>query len=773
MFPKTMAREHKIFWRFILSYIVILGIPLLIGSFFYREVVILMELDAKNANQSLLIQVRDVLDRRFEEIDSIAKQIAMMPEVNTLLNSGPIETASPEFYKVWNVWNDMPNHTLTNTFINSVYVFFRNANIVVSYRSAFINKPIFYDRSLKHPEFDFQEWQELLWMKPHNSLYLPATAFTINDRKRNVVPYLQSIPVGMLNNPKGVIMILIEEKEIQNLLRKINIGNNGFVYVTNEKEDIITYILGNSSVIHPSEIAETYIREGYMRFKDDRMLISRVVSRYNGWSYISVVSRDLVMARVNYAKQVGLAIIAVSLFMGISMACFLAYRNTKPIKDIVSMVKKLKPERMEKNDLKYTDDYNYLQDSILNMAQTNRQLKDEFDKHLPELRISFLSRLLNGEFTSQDEIYNYCAHIGLEIKGQNYTVVALRIDGFDDLADLRRLKHLELIKTYIKSEFEKLENTRVYCLDVSLIKVAALMISDDVDEKSNANVIKNIIDGIYLDIKNTFDKDLFFAVGGTYEDTLSIVSSFNEAKQALEYKGHNQKNVAMWFSEMPQRGEDCYYPIDLELRLISCVKAGNVEEMKRIIGTVYIENFVKRQLSSEMIEQLVFLMKGTILRELGYMRSDGHINEILKKTETVMCSDEIFRVIQEAHCLVCQLVNDSKRNDKLDLKNKVIEYIDQFFMQQNLCIYKMAEQFKVSEAYMYCFFKENMGITFSDYLEAKRIHCACALLTSADLPIKEVANNSGYGNDHTFRRAFKKVIGVTPSEYKNANSANH
>lgn len=315
MFPKTLAREHRIFWKFILSYFVILGIPLLIGIFFYTEAVVLMERDAKNANQSLLIQVRDVLDRRFEEIDSIAKQLAMMPQVNTLLNSGPIETASPEFHKVWNVWNDMPNHTLTNTFINSIYVFFRNANIVVTYRGAFMDKPIFYDRSFKHPELDFERWQELLWMQPHNSRYLPSALLTINDRKRNIIPYLQSIPVGVSNNPMGVIMILIEEQEIQNLLRKINIGDSGFVYATDEAGDVITYILGSSSVLDTSEIEYLYIEKGYKQSQDDKMIVSRAVSRYNGWSYTSVVSRDLVMARVDYAKQVGLAIAAVSLFM--------------------------------------------------------------------------------------------------------------------------------------------------------------------------------------------------------------------------------------------------------------------------------------------------------------------------------------------------------------------------------------------------------------------------------------------------------------------------
>jgi len=771
MFPKTTAQEHRIFWRFILSYIVILGIPLFIGIFLYREAMVLMENDAKGAHLSFLVQVRDVLDRRFEEINSIAKQLAMTPEVNTLLNSGPMETASSDFHKVWNVLNNMPNHTLTNTFINSVYVFFRNANIVLTYRSAFINKPIFYGRSLKHPEFDFQGWQELLWSEPHNSRYLPATLFTINGRNRNLIPFLQSIPVGMFRNPAGVIMILIEEKEIQNLLRKINIGNNGFVYVTNEGGDVITYILGNSPVMHPSAFEELYIQEGYMYAQDNKMIVSRVVSQYNGWSYISVVSHDLVMVRVNYAKQVGLAIVAGSLFMSIGMAYFLAYRNTKPIEDIVSMVKKFKSDKQEKDDLKFTNVYDYLQDSILNIAQTNKQLKDEFEKHLPELRISFLSRLLNGEFTSEDEIYNYSSHIGLEIKGQSYTVIALRIYDFDDLTDLMSLKHLELIKAYVKNEFRKLENARVYCLDASLTKVVVLIVTDDGVENNNTNVVKNMIDSIYSEIKNIFEKDIFFAVGGMYENALSIVSSFNEAKQVLEYKGHKHKIISMWFSDIPQRGEDCYYPIDLELRLISCVKAGNIEEMKRIIGTVYIENFVKRHLSNGMIEQLVFFMKGTILRELGYIRSDERINEILKKTESLTNVDEIFNIIQDAHCLVCQFVNNLKRNDKLDIKNEVIDYIEQSFMQENLCLHDLAQQFKLSEACMYLFFKENIGSTFSDYLEARRIRYACELLASNNLPIKEIAYNSGYCNDHTFRRAFKKVIGVTPSEYKTVNSS--
>ena len=54
---------------------------------------------------------------------------------------------------------------------------------------------------------------------------------------------------------------------------------------------------------------------------------------------------------------------------------------------------------------------------------------------------------------------------------------------------------------------------------------------------------------------------------------------------------------------------------------------------------------------------------------------------------------------------------------------------------------------------------------FADMLEHKRIQEACKLLVRKEYQIKEIAAMAGYSSDTSFRRAFKRVMGVSPGEY--------
>ena len=72
-------------------------------------------------------------------------------------------------------------------------------------------------------------------------------------------------------------------------------------------------------------------------------------------------------------------------------------------------------------------------------------------------------------------------------------------------------------------------------------------------------------------------------------------------------------------------------------------------------------------------------------------------------------------------------------------------------------------------AYFSSFFKEQTGTLFSIYVETKRIEHACAVLTHRDgETLDKVAQAVGYANTRTFRRAFKKLKGVTPSQFGGA-----
>lgn len=80
----------------------------------------------------------------------------------------------------------------------------------------------------------------------------------------------------------------------------------------------------------------------------------------------------------------------------------------------------------------------------------------------------------------------------------------------------------------------------------------------------------------------------------------------------------------------------------------------------------------------------------------------------------------------------------------------------------------LAAEHGVSESKMYKAFKVYFGRSFSEILENVRIEKACRLLGEG-MAVKEVTQRTGYSSDVSFRRAFKRVMGVTPTEFSGKN----
>ncbi|MNY53294.1 Arabinose operon regulatory protein [compost metagenome] len=71
-------------------------------------------------------------------------------------------------------------------------------------------------------------------------------------------------------------------------------------------------------------------------------------------------------------------------------------------------------------------------------------------------------------------------------------------------------------------------------------------------------------------------------------------------------------------------------------------------------------------------------------------------------------------------------------------------------------------------SYLSRLFKQESGINLSEYIDDVRIEKAKGMLTSEEMKIAEVGARVGYETPHSFTRFFKKKIGMTPLEYREA-----
>lgn len=75
----------------------------------------------------------------------------------------------------------------------------------------------------------------------------------------------------------------------------------------------------------------------------------------------------------------------------------------------------------------------------------------------------------------------------------------------------------------------------------------------------------------------------------------------------------------------------------------------------------------------------------------------------------------------------------------------------------------------VSESYIQKIYKEYAGRSITQFIHESKIENAMHLLSTTDLPIKQIATECGISDRNYFTRTFRKVVGVTPRQYRENN----
>ena len=93
------------------------------------------------------------------------------------------------------------------------------------------------------------------------------------------------------------------------------------------------------------------------------------------------------------------------------------------------------------------------------------------------------------------------------------------------------------------------------------------------------------------------------------------------------------------------------------------------------------------------------------------------------------------------------------------------DHVDSFFYNR-LSLETLAQQYHYNEKYLGNLFKKNLGMSFRDYLNERRLRYACGRLKDCTTSVLDIASQAGFGNVTYFNRLFKEKYGVTPSKYR-------
>ncbi len=751
--------SHRLFLRFLVSYLVVLFIPIIIGTVTYNEALSLVKRDLRELNLAVLKQSKDVLNNQLAEVETLVQQLSINPQINKFV---PVQQPlhPDDYYKMKQVVDEVLPYKITRDFIYDFLIYFKNSDYIISsdtvYEASFFkvkvgDNPLLLNE-LKNEQYRVGE-------------YLPVTHISLS-KNSPAIPYVRSLPFTPYiwnNRMEGTIMVLINDTAIRKLLTRANIAQGGWAYIADRDGNVITGVSSSDQAIVPVPVGagEGFIQK---RIAGQKMIVTYTTSNYNQWKYIAVVPARTALAKVNFIQTTIILFVVGSLLAGIFLAYYLTYHNTEPLQKIIGI---LKNESLEDRSGTPANAYQYLQGSIAQLITSNKSLQETMRQQRPLVRAALFDQILIRGFNNQNEINTVLNYLGFERQPGSYLLMVVQMYAWGELLNPEIIQELDMAKVVVKEVVTRQLGERVYLHDIDPNKLAVLLTWDP-DSPATVAVAMREIETIQAELLGSYNIRVFCGVSAIHADPAGISQAYEEAKMALDYKWLEDEAAILWYHQIPQATEIYYYPIDLEQRLLNLAQTGEFKPLQALLEQIAAEN-LRRKLAPEMHQQLVYAMKGSVLRIISQMNltapEEAALQEPVGRIDQNRALDENLKELQAAYALICARKNEQKTSHAVRLQQKILDYIDQVWNQPDLCLQKVAAQFSLTEGYLSHFFKDQTGENFTTYLEKLRITKACELLRSGRLNVAEVAEQVGYNSPQAFRRAFKRVTGINPSGF--------
>lgn len=113
-----------------------------------------------------------------------------------------------------------------------------------------------------------------------------------------------------------------------------------------------------------------------------------------------------------------------------------------------------------------------------------------------------------------------------------------------------------------------------------------------------------------------------------------------------------------------------------------------------------------------------------------------------------------------------QKAQQSRKEQQKKKRDEILAYLEAHYRDTDLSQTQVADAFQISSYTLSRMFKSQVGIGFTEYVNAKRLDYAKELLLTTSYSIREISILSGFGNDNYFSRIFKASTGVSPTRFR-------
>lgn len=174
-----------------------------------------------------------------------------------------------------------------------------------------------------------------------------------------------------------------------------------------------------------------------------------------------------------------------------------------------------------------------------------------------------------------------------------------------------------------------------------------------------------------------------------------------------------------------------------------------------------LENKAMRSCNKDALEECLDQLIGEIYEEVS--RHDTTIShswalDMFKRIRACRNMKQIVEIMTEELDKMKKAANMSRK------MYQILNYLDEHYME-DLTQEELARRFDWNPSYLSQMFRKELGITYKDYINERKLKKAKELLEEGKLSVEQIAELTGFKSANYFYKIFKKKTGMKPREY--------
>lgn len=778
---KLQQRFSLIRKKLLYKYLLIFLIPVL---FIFLSTLAIYTYYLNFFEEELKVNYRNALNNVSQSINGTCYKIYQTNNMLVLNNSylmnamnftGPYDEKGGEFTVTTNALRALSSVSSTQDFIDSVLVINRNYPFVITNKGTHENGNFFssYHRYELYPQ---EFWYS----------YEPAfTGFNILDPSRvytgnKLIPVKKVIPIVQTKFgsflSSSVMVVNLDEEKLRKELLKYRLSPNSSLFILNKDGKILATTEENGSLplgvdeqdFLPSLLSSpARSTERQYTFHGEKMLLvmKKTEILFNGFTYCALIPYRDIYSKSSALKTIGFAAAFLALLFSVLFSFFMSRRLYSPISKIVNLLK-AQPDKSAEAGLP-VNELDFISSGLLQMADDVHHLKSDINSLLPDACNQYLFKILNHSiFIDEQKVKEELGKYGLSFRYENFAAAVIRFDFEKEFGDTfqssEQFAIFSRLAGVIQAAFPVEDVVHVLPVDRNKYCVIAALPDSESVSRIRSGVEKLLQ---LFEVDEALVKT-HAGISQLHSGYIGLHTCYSEALMALsQLSPLSQERIRLFNGDQLDGNPEYSYTLSDDNKLYNYLIGGFGERAAALVAEIVGRN-PSGSISERSLKELCMRIYFTVHRVL---KSRNLAEEELLGERYMNIMDGFYsltssQMLDYVRALIEKLGKDSA-SDRNYSAEYIKKHIENHYME-DIYLDKLADALNTSPSYLSRVIKKDLGLSFQEYVSYVRIEKAKELLRETRKPVNEVFSLVGYNNRNSFISMFKKLEGITPSEYR-------